>query len=612
MACDVSWKSKLSTLNDENVLLKTQVDSVVQERENIKLEFQKLSNSIKASRSQHQKEVDELIENVNQKTYAYADVRAQNQDLLMTISELKNKLRTIEKGKNVNTKFDKSETLGKFICVTPFNKTLANKAKNVSNTKVPSDRSKPITSQSTPKTEQSGKNNENVIARGMFKIIKQETKTLDSKANINVSNSIGVESSNSFRRPKSKDTKSKNSVLKNTKSSFTYVWKTSSSASIDSNKCEPKDSNVCQTNACVSNSKTVNAYVNVVNDGSNIVCISCGKDVFLHSHEKCVALYALSRNSSVKRVLFYSPVATKSKNLGATSVVAKSRLSVVKTPIAKDKVSSALPLSQDSSQSRILSNYMNNKIATRRKWQKWFEYQQGDPACPLDCLGHNLFLVRQFFDGDLEVAFRSNTCYVWNLEGDDLLTGSRDSNLYTISIFEMESSSTVCLMSRATSTKSWLWHRRLSHLNFDTVNQLTPNDLVDGLLKYKYNKDHLCSACKQGKSKKASLLPKLVPSTESKLELLYMDLCRPMRVASINGKKCILVIVDDYSRYTWVYFLHTKDEAPDMIINFVNHVQRNLKAQILTIQTDNGTEFKNEKLRAFYAKLGIVYKTLIA
>ncbi|GJR93037.1 retrovirus-related pol polyprotein from transposon TNT 1-94 [Tanacetum coccineum] len=225
-------------------------------------------------------------------------------------------------------------------------------------------------------------------------------------------------------------------------------------------------------------------------------------------------------------------------------------------------------------------------------------------------LGHNLFLVGQFCDGDLEVAFRSNTCYVRNLKGDDLLIGSRDSNLYTISISEMEASSPVCLMSKATSTKSWLWHRRLSHLNFGTINQLTLHDLVYGLSKFKYNKNHLCSACEQGKSKKASLPPKMVPSTESKLELLHMDLCRPIRVASINGKKYILVIVDDYSRYTWVYFLRTKDEA--MIFDFVNQVQRNLKASILTIQNDNGTEFKNEKLRAFYAKLGIVHKTLIA
>ncbi|GKD00657.1 retrovirus-related pol polyprotein from transposon TNT 1-94, partial [Tanacetum coccineum] len=230
----------------------------------------------------------------------------------------------------------------------------------------------------------------------------------------------------------------------------------------------------------------------------------------------------------------------------------------------------------------------------------------------IEGLGHNLFSVGQFCAGDLEVAFRSNMCYVWNLEGDDLLMGSRDSNLYTISISEMAASSPVCLMSRATSTKSWLWHCRLSHLNFDTINQLTSHDLVDGLSKFKYRKNHICLACEQGKSKKALLSTKLVPSTESKLKLLHMDFCRLVRVRSINGKKNILMIVDDYSWYTWVSILRTKDEAPDMLIDFVNQVQRNLKASILTIQTDNGTEFKNEKLRSFYAKLGIVYKTSIA
>ncbi|GKE57140.1 retrovirus-related pol polyprotein from transposon TNT 1-94 [Tanacetum coccineum] len=167
---------------------------------------------------------------------------------------------------------------------------------------------------------------------------------------------------------------------------------------------------------------------------------------------------------------------------------------------------------------------------------------------------------------------QGNLTICHNLEGDDLLTGSQDSNLYTIFISEMAASSLVWLMSQATSIKSWLWHCRLSYLNFGTINQLTKNDLVDGLLKFKYNKDHLCLAYEQGKSKKASLPPKLVPSTKSKLELLHMDLCRPMRVARINGKKYILVIIDDYSQYTWVYFLQTKDEAPHMIIDFVNQV----------------------------------------
>nr|GEY21447.1 hypothetical protein [Tanacetum cinerariifolium] len=140
-------------------------------------------------------------------------------------------------------------------------------------------------------------------------------------------------------------------------------------------------------------------------------------------------------------------------------------------------------------------------------------------------LGHNLFSVGQFCDGDLEVAFRSKACYVRNLEGDDLLTGGRESNLYTISISGMAASSPVCLMSKATSTKSWLWHRRLSHLNFGTINDLTRLDLVNGLLKFKYEKDHLCSACERGKSKKASHPPKLVPSDNSKLDLLLATTC---------------------------------------------------------------------------------------
>ncbi|GJS75488.1 integrase, catalytic region, zinc finger, CCHC-type containing protein [Tanacetum coccineum] len=88
--------------------------------------------------------------------------------------------------------------------------------------------------------------------------------------------------------------------------------------------------------------------------------------------------------------------------------------------------------------------------------------------------------------------------------------------------------------------ESWLWHHRLSHLNFGTINDLTRLDLVDGLPKFKYGKDHLCSACERGKSKKASHPLKLIASDHSKLELLHMDLCAPIRVASINGKKYIL------------------------------------------------------------------------
>ncbi|GJV25015.1 integrase, catalytic region, zinc finger, CCHC-type containing protein [Tanacetum coccineum] len=162
-------------------------------------------------------------------------------------------------------------------------------------------------------------------------------------------------------------------------------------------------------------------------------------------------------------------------------------------------------------------------------------------------LGHNLFSVGQFCDGDLEVAFRLKTCYAQNLEGDDLVIGDRESSLYTIFILDMAASSPVSLMSKASSTMSWLWHHRLLHLNFGTINDLTKHELVYGLPKFKYRKDHLCFAYERGKSKKSSHLPKVVPSTHSKLELLHMNLCGPMRVASINGKKYILMIIDAYS-----------------------------------------------------------------
>ncbi|GKE17406.1 retrovirus-related pol polyprotein from transposon TNT 1-94 [Tanacetum coccineum] len=178
--------------------------------------------------------------------------------------------------------------------------------------------------------------------------------------------------------------------------------------------------------------------------------------------------------------------------------------------------------------------------------------------------------------------------------------------MYTISISDMAASSPVCLMSKATSTKSWLWHHRLSHLNFRTINDLTRLDLVDGLPNFKYGEDHLCSACERGKSKKASHPPKLVPSDYSKLELLHIDLCGPMRVASINRKKYIIVIVDDFSRYTWVYFLYSKDETPEIIKKFIAQAQLNYKAKVCKIHTDNGTEFKNATLKAHYEKLGIM------
>ncbi|GJX15354.1 retrovirus-related pol polyprotein from transposon TNT 1-94 [Tanacetum coccineum] len=209
-------------------------------------------------------------------------------------------------------------------------------------------------------------------------------------------------------------------------------------------------------------------------------------------------------------------------------------------------------------------------------------------------------------------AFRKNTCFIRNLEGVDLLFGSRDINLYTISLDDMLKTSPICLLSKASKTKSWLWHRRLSHLKFGTINKLAKDGLARGITRLQFQKDHLCSACALGKSKKSSHQPKAEDINQEKLYLLHIDLCGPMRMASINGKRYILVIVNDYSRFTWVIFLRTKDEAPEAIIKCIKNIQVRLNATVRNVRTDNGTEFVNQTLFEFYENVGISHQTSVA
>nr|GEX51756.1 ribonuclease H-like domain-containing protein [Tanacetum cinerariifolium] len=182
-------------------------------------------------------------------------------------------------------------------------------------------------------------------------------------------------------------------------------------------------------------------------------------------------------------------------------------------------------------------------------------------------LGHNLFSVGQFCDKGLDVAFRKSTCFVRNEDGVDLLTGDRSSNLYTIAFNEVASNSSTYLLAKDSSSQSWLWHQSLSHLNFATINNLVKNNLVQGLPKMNFEKGHLCFACEQGKIHRKHHKSKTAFASNKPLYLLHIDLCGPMRVESINGKRYVLVVVDDYSRYTWVFFLHSKDEASESISN---------------------------------------------
>nr|GFA62240.1 hypothetical protein [Tanacetum cinerariifolium] len=166
--------------------------------------------------------------------------------------------------------------------------------------------------------------------------------------------------------------------------------------------------------------------------------------------------------------------------------------------------------------------------------------------------------------------------YVEGLNHNLFSVGSRGTDLYSITLQDTNSPNLICLVAKATSSQALLWHRRLSHLNFDTINLLCKNDIVVGLPKSKFVKDHLCSS------------------------------------SSINGKRYVLVIVDDYSRYTWNHFLRSKDDTPEVLIDFLRLVQRGLQAQVRVVRTDKGTEFLNQTLHAYFAVEGIHHQTSVA
>nr|GEW08642.1 Gag-Pol polyprotein [Tanacetum cinerariifolium] len=193
-----------------------------------------------------------------------------------------------------------------------------------------------------------------------------------------------------------------------------------------------------------------------------------------------------------------------------------------------------------------------------------------------------------------------------NLKGNDLLVGNRGSDLYIISLQESTSSTPLCLIAKVTPTQAWLWHQRLSHLNFDYINLLSKKDIVIGLPKLKYVKDQLCSSYELSKAKRSSFESKAVPGLKGRLNLLHIDLCGPMRVASINGKRYILVIVDDYSRYTWTLFLHYKDETPEVLKEFLMMIQRNLQAPVITVRSNSSTNIQSTSAPSTHTNVHVV------
>ncbi|GJS11413.1 putative ribonuclease H-like domain-containing protein [Tanacetum coccineum] len=162
-----------------------------------------------------------------------------------------------------------------------------------------------------------------------------------------------------------------------------------------------------------------------------------------------------------------------------------------------------------------------------------------------------------------------------------------------------------CLFAKATLDESNLWHRRLGHINFKTMNKLVRGNLVRGLPSKNFENDHTCVACQKGKQHKASCKTKTVSSISQPLQMLHMDLFGLTFVKSIMKKMYCLVVTDDFSRFSWVFFLATKDETSGILKAFITGIENQINHRVKIIRCDNGTEFKNKEMNQFCEMKGI-------
>ncbi|GJX89577.1 putative ribonuclease H-like domain-containing protein [Tanacetum coccineum] len=211
-----------------------------------------------------------------------------------------------------------------------------------------------------------------------------------------------------------------------------------------------------------------------------------------------------------------------------------------------------------------------------------------------------------------KVLFTDSECLVLSPEfklpdeNQVLLKIPRQNNMYSFNLENIvPSGGLACLIAKATTDESNKWHRRLGHVNFKNLNKLVKGNLVRGLPSKIFQNDHTCVACQKGKQHKASCKAKTVSSISHSLQLLHMDLFGPTSVRSLNHKTYCLVITDDFSRFSWVFFLRTKDETSAILKDFIRQIENQLNQKVKTIRSDNGTEFKNRDVIEFCGLKGI-------
>ncbi|GKB41556.1 putative ribonuclease H-like domain-containing protein [Tanacetum coccineum] len=234
-------------------------------------------------------------------------------------------------------------------------------------------------------------------------------------------------------------------------------------------------------------------------------------------------------------------------------------------------------------------------------------------------LKFNLFSVSQMCDKKNSVLFNDTECIVLSPnfklinESQVLLRVPRKNNMYSVDLKNIVlKRGLTCLFAKATSDESKFWHRRLGHLNFKTMNKLVKGNLVRGLPSKLFENDQTCVACQKGKQHRASCKSKTENSISLPLHLLHMDLFGPTFVKSLMKKMYCLVVTDDYSRFTWVFFLATKDETSGILKSFITGIENLVDHKVKVIRCDNGTEFKNKEMNQFCEMKGILRQYSIA
>ncbi|KAJ6808144.1 uncharacterized protein M6B38_168675 [Iris pallida] len=213
-------------------------------------------------------------------------------------------------------------------------------------------------------------------------------------------------------------------------------------------------------------------------------------------------------------------------------------------------------------------------------------------VCLVTELKHNLLSISHLADHGYGINFVKDKCNIVDSStGITIFEGIREDNIYVFYLLEDANKAGRCLMAK--SIESQLWHMRLGYANMDTISRLYTKKLVCGLPDISFKKDTVCSECEKNKATNSAFKSKNAVSTTRPLQLLHIGLFGPSRIASLGGKLYAFVIVDDFSRYTLVYFLARKNDALSEFVTFYKKVQNKKGFMITRIRSDHGGKFKN-------------------